>query len=293
MADDLYYVHSLPETEDLESKCIVLCFLHVQSDMVRDIRHSCSGPVRVTFCRGTSTRDEVEYVDVAINAVCAHEDREVVAVVGCCDAATTYDPPVEAVPVAPLPVDDESESAATDFAPPGLRSPVSSGSVVGPPDDFTVDGSLTVRSASEAAISTSDVDPEETSLSTIVRYSSFFHHFNVFRRDIFLFNLLVIFVFLIPFPSYKFSFGFTFLFVVQGFSSTLHLSRRSVVLSQFVLVFVLSVRRNISFSSYPFFFVVRFYFLMKILFYIIFSSLSVKFFVFHNISFELLKSKDV
>ena len=119
--------------------------------------------VRVTFCRGTSTRGDVEYVDVAINAVCAREDREVLAVMGCCDAAKTYDPPVEAVPVVPLPVVEESESAATDFASPGLRSPVSPGSTVDLPEDFTVDGLLAVRSIAEATVSTSDADLGPTS----------------------------------------------------------------------------------------------------------------------------------
>ena len=108
--------------------------------------------------------------------------------------------------------------------------------------------------------------------------SSFFHHFNVFRRDTLLFNLLVIFVFLIFFPSLHIFFRFYISFCCSRlFFDFKSLSHRSAVLSQFVLLFVLSVRRNISFSSYPFFVVVRLYFLMKILFYIIFSSLRVTF----------------
>ena len=92
----------------------------------------------VTLCQGTSTRDEVEDVDVATDTGRVFSDKAVLAVVDCCDAVTAYDPPVETVPAALLPVHGDPESIETDFVPSGLRSPASTVSAVDPPDDFTV-----------------------------------------------------------------------------------------------------------------------------------------------------------
>ena len=100
----------------------------------------------MTLCRGTSPRDEVEYADVAVDAVCDHEDKAVLAVVESCNAGTSYDPPLEVDPVVLPPVRDDVEAAETDFAPPGYLSPASSDATIDPPDDFTVDGSLAAQS---------------------------------------------------------------------------------------------------------------------------------------------------
>ena len=61
-------------------------------------------PADVTLCQGTSTRDEVEDVDVATDTGRVFSDKAVLAVVDCFDAVTAYDPPVETVPAALLPV---------------------------------------------------------------------------------------------------------------------------------------------------------------------------------------------
>ena len=67
-------------------------------------------PARVTLCQGTSTRDEVEYVDVATETGRVFSDKAVLAVVDCCDAVTAYNPPVETVPAGLLPVHGDPES---------------------------------------------------------------------------------------------------------------------------------------------------------------------------------------
>ena len=110
-----------------------------------------------------STRDEVEYADVAVDAVCDHEDKAVLAVVESCNAGTSYDPLLEVDPVELPPVRDDVEATETDFASPGLLSPVSADITIDPPDDFTVVGSLAAQSVSETAASVSDAGPEDTS----------------------------------------------------------------------------------------------------------------------------------
>ena len=85
------------------------------------------------------------------------------AVVASYNVATDYDPPTDAAPSALLPSDDYFEFPELDVAPPSLRSVDSPGSAVDPPEDFTVDGSLAVRSAPEIAASVADVDPEGNS----------------------------------------------------------------------------------------------------------------------------------
>ena len=49
-------------------------------------------PARVTLCQGTSTRDEVEYVEVAIDTGISNADKAVQVVVDGCDVGTAYDP---------------------------------------------------------------------------------------------------------------------------------------------------------------------------------------------------------
>ena len=118
---------------------------------------------RVAVCRGTSTRDEVQFSEVAGNAVCDCDDKTVQAVMGSLDASTEYCPPVETVSVAFLSVPAPRDTSDVDAAVSGLCSPASLESSVDPPDDFTVDGSLAAQSASEAVVSVSEFGPEETS----------------------------------------------------------------------------------------------------------------------------------
>ena len=120
-------------------------------------------PPRVTLCRGTSTRDEVQYADVVVDAVCDCEDKAVQAVVEYRDVDTLCDPPLDAGPVALLLVHDVIETAAPDLAFPDALSPASSDVSVAPSNDFTVDGSLAAQSVSEVAASASEAGPDETS----------------------------------------------------------------------------------------------------------------------------------
>ena len=102
-------------------------------------------------------------VDGAVDAVCGSADKAVLAVVDFCEASTEYCPPVETVPVVLPSVHVSCDAPEVDSALPGLRSPVSPGSSNEPPDDFTVDGSLAVQSASETADSVFDPVSEENS----------------------------------------------------------------------------------------------------------------------------------
>ena len=115
-------------------------------------------PTRVTICKVTSTRDEVEYVDVAINTDRTYVDRAVLAVVERCDAVTTFDPPVETALVAPqIPSDDPVVPT------PDVAFPIASRSSVDPPDDFSVDESLVPCSAPSDVASVSGAGLAETS----------------------------------------------------------------------------------------------------------------------------------
>ena len=51
-------------------------------------------PLRVAVCRGTSTRNEVQFSEVAVNAVFDCDDKAVQVVTGSLDASTEYCPPV-------------------------------------------------------------------------------------------------------------------------------------------------------------------------------------------------------
>ena len=111
-------------------------------------------PTRVTICSATSTRDEVEHVDVVTSAGCTYVDRAVQAVVDSCDAVTACNPPVDAaVVVSQIPPDDLVVPTLD------VASPIGSCPTVDPPDNFSVDGSLVacsvasdVASASEAGV---------------------------------------------------------------------------------------------------------------------------------------------
>ena len=115
-------------------------------------------PTRVTICRATSIRDEVEHVDVATNTDRTCVDRAVLAVVDSCDAVTAYDPPVET----PLVV---SQIPSGDPVVPALdvASPNASRSTVDPPDDFSVEGSLVACSGHSDVASVSEAGLVETS----------------------------------------------------------------------------------------------------------------------------------
>ena len=117
-------------------------------------------PARVTLCQGTSTRDEVEYVEVATETGISNADKAVQAVVDGSDVGTVYDPPAMIMPVVPT-----LEDAVLDIelAAIGSTSLNSLESSVDPPDDFTVDGSLAARSELGDAGPASASGPEETS----------------------------------------------------------------------------------------------------------------------------------
>ena len=115
---------------------------------------------RVTLCQGTSTRDEVEYVEVATDTGISNADKAVQAVLDVRDVGTVYDPPAMTMPVVPTLEDvvPDIELAAV-----GSSSLNSLESSVDPPDDFTVDGSLAARSELGDAVPASESGPEETS----------------------------------------------------------------------------------------------------------------------------------
>ena len=115
---------------------------------------------RIAVCRGTSTRDEEHFMDVAVDAVCDREDKAVQAVVEYCDVGTEYDPPAETTPVVSA-LDDAV--SGIDLVASGPTSLTSFESFVDPPDDFTVDGSLAARSESDDAGPALETGPEETS----------------------------------------------------------------------------------------------------------------------------------
>ena len=116
--------------------------------------------VRVTLCQGTSTRDEVEYVEVATDTGITNADKTVQAVVSYCDVGTVYDPPTAPAPVASVPEDAVPDIDVVASGPASLTSLESSVEIL---DDFTVDGSLAARSESGDAGPAPGSGPEETS----------------------------------------------------------------------------------------------------------------------------------
>ena len=119
--------------------------------------------MHVSISQGTSTRDEVHYIDSSTCTTKAFADKAVSAVVASHNVATDYDAPTDAVPAVPQLSDGGSEFPELDVAPASLCSMDSPGTVVDPPEVLTIDGSLAVRSGSETAASVADVDPEKTS----------------------------------------------------------------------------------------------------------------------------------
>ena len=120
-------------------------------------------PPRVTVCHGTSTRDEVQHVDVAINAVCDSADVAVQAVVETSDSSTVHDPPVESPPVAPSLAADVPEVVESVADQPGPSSTSSTETQFDIPEDFSFGGSLSVGPDPDDALPVQDTGSRETS----------------------------------------------------------------------------------------------------------------------------------
>ena len=120
-------------------------------------------PTRVTVCRGTSTRDEVQHVDVAINAVRDSADVAVQAVVETSDSSTVHDPPVESPPVTSPLAADVSEVMESVVNQPGLPSASSTETLLDIPEDFSFGGSLSVGPEPDDAVLAPDTGSRETS----------------------------------------------------------------------------------------------------------------------------------
>ena len=118
---------------------------------------------RIAVCRDTSTRDEVQFVDSSTDAIIITVDKAVQAVVEHCDVSTEHDPPVESPTVVPASADDFLASVDLDVTPTALLSAGSTESVVDPPEDFSIDGSLVAENTPETAASVSDFVPLVTS----------------------------------------------------------------------------------------------------------------------------------
>ena len=101
-------------------------------------------PPRVTVCHGTSTRDEVQQVDVAINTVCNSADVAVQAVVETSDSSTVHDPPVESPPVASSLIADVLSMVEPVVDQPDLPSASGTEAGVEIPEDFSFSGSPSV-----------------------------------------------------------------------------------------------------------------------------------------------------
>ena len=195
-----------------------------------------------------------------------------------------------------------------DVTPNALLSADSTESVVDPPVDFSIDGSLVADNTPETAASVSDfvplvtspmgpalVDSDDELIAT--RLPSYLNSFKPCEVSV---QQFLSFVFLFPFLTFSLFVRFWQVFHFSSFSHFLNLSNGVFSLFAFLvtfrnfsslshLVFFLLVlffllryffQLYISFSSFRFFFVIRLYFLMKILFYIIFSSLRVNFLTF-------------
>ena len=135
-------------------------------------------PPRVSVSQGTSTRDEVQYVDVAVNAVCdsadvsvdacvSSVDKVIQSAVETSDAFTVHDPPVEFPPVASPLADDVPAMVVPVVDQSDLPSAGSTETLLGVPDDISVDGSPTAGSVHEndssapgsVSVETSPVEP--------------------------------------------------------------------------------------------------------------------------------------
>ena len=124
------------------------------------VPRSASPAPRIAVCRGTSTRDEVQFVDASIDACVSSVDKSVQAVVGLSDVSTVYDPPAEAPLSASQPTAVVSELMETAAVQPVLPSAGTMDTLIDVPEDFSVDVSPVAEPVLEAA---SESDPGETS----------------------------------------------------------------------------------------------------------------------------------
>ena len=120
-------------------------------------------PPRVTMCHGTSTRDEVQHVDVAINAVRDSADVAVRAVVETSDSSTVHDPPVESPPVVSPLAADVPEVVESVVDQPDYPSTSSTETQLDIPEDFSFGGSLSVGLGPEDAVLAPDTGSGEAS----------------------------------------------------------------------------------------------------------------------------------
>ena len=118
---------------------------------------------RVTLCHGTSTRDEVQYVDVAINAVRDSADVAVQAVVETSDSSIVHDPPVVSPPVASPSAADVPEVVESVVDLPGFPSTSSTETQFDIPEDFSFGGSPSVGPDPDDAVPAPDTGSRETS----------------------------------------------------------------------------------------------------------------------------------
>ena len=168
-------------------------------------------PPRIAVCRGTSTRDEVQFVDASTDAIIITVDKAVQAVVEHCDVNTEHDPLVESPTVVPASADDVLASVDLDVTPTALLSAGSTESVVDPPEDFSIDGSLVAENNPEIAASVLDfvslvtspmgpalVDSDDELIATrLPGYLNSFRPCEVFVQP------FLSFVFLFPFLTFS------------------------------------------------------------------------------------------
>ena len=88
--------------------------------------------LRIAVCRGTSTRDERQFVDASTDAIIITVDKAVQTVVEHCDVSTEQDPPVESPTVVPASADVVLASVDLEVTPTALLSAGSTESVVDP-----------------------------------------------------------------------------------------------------------------------------------------------------------------
>ena len=174
-------------------------------------------PPRVTVCHGTSTRDEVQHVDVAINAVCDSADVAVQAVVETSDSSTVHDPPVESPPVASPLAADVPEVVESVVDQPGTPSTSSTETQFDIPEDFSFGGSLSVGPDPDDAVPAPDTGSRETSpmgpslidsddepiASRLPGYLNSFKTCEVSDRH---FSFIRFFLFSLPFFAWQFRF---------------------------------------------------------------------------------------
>ena len=129
-------------------------------------------PPRVTVCQGTSTRDEVQHANVAVNTVCdcadasvdvrvSSADKAVQVAVETSDAFSLHDPPVEPPPAASPLVVDVFGMIQPVVDQPDLPSVISTETLLEVPEDFSVERSLAASSESGDAGPASESGPEE------------------------------------------------------------------------------------------------------------------------------------